>query len=487
MIPHPVRVRFAPSPTGELHVGGLRTALFNWLYARHHGGQFILRLEDTDRERFVPGSEQGIFDALAWLGLTVDEGPAGGGSSGPYVQSARLGGYREAATRLIAAGQAYECTCSPARLQAVRQAQAAARQPTRYDRHCRNLTAAERAAARAHGGSAVVRLRVPESGSLVVTDVIRGPLTFPLATLDDAVLLKSDGFPTYHLAVVVDDHAMAITHVIRAEEWLPSLPKHLLLYQAFGWTAPTFAHIPLLLGRDRTKLSKRHGATAVQHFIAAGYLPAAMLNFLALLGWNPGGDRELMNRDELIRAFSLDRVQPSGAVFDTAKLDWMNLQYLKKLSPADFGDRLVTTIGQTFPAAWQKPKSWTAVLASALRDRIKRFDQAAALVEFVFVRPAPDVASLVPPGRGPHEAADGLRAARSALAAIGPNEWTLTAVHAALDGAGERAMVRWVVRVSVTGQRASPPVYESVALLDQAEALERIDAAIRSLDTAPTA
>lgn len=471
-----VRVRFAPSPTGELHVGGLRTALFNWLFARHHHGRFIVRLEDTDRERFVPGSADRILAALSWLGLDSDEGPGVGGPHGPYVQSERTDLYRQAAQQLLQRGAAYECFCTPDRLEAVRAEQSARRLPTRYDRRCRSLPPDERAQRRLTEPH-VIRLAVPEQGTLTAQDVVRGRLSFSLATVDDQVLLKSDGFPTYHLANVVDDHAMGVTHVIRAEEWLSSLPKHLILYQAFGWTPPVFAHLSLLLGADRSKLSKRHGATSVQQFIEGGYLPEAMLNFLALLGWNPGGDRELMTRAELIAAFSLERVQPSGAVFDRVKLDWMNLQYLKRLPAEEFGHRLVERLAVRFPETPTRSDAWVATLVTAVRDRIKRFADADALVAFAFERPTVKAADLIPKGRSPADAIAALRAAGRALERVPGSAWSVDDIRTALDGAGEGPAVRWAVRVAVTGQHASPPVYDSVALTPRTEVLERLHAA----------
>lgn len=478
-----VRVRFAPSPTGELHVGGLRTALFNWLYARHQGGRFILRIEDTDRERLVPGSADRIMEALSWLGLNCDEGPSVGGANGPYVQSERTAFYQQAARQLLEQGAAYACFCTAERLETARAEQAARHVPTRYDRRCRSLSPDERSR-RCLSEPYVIRLAVPEQGTLTAQDVVRGRLTFSLATVDDQVLLKSDGFPTYHLANVVDDHAMGITHVIRAEEWLSSLPKHLILYQAFGWTPPVFAHLSLLLGADRSKLSKRHGATSVHQFIEAGYLPEAMLNFLALLGWNPGGDRELMSRDELVAAFSLERVQPSGAVFDPAKLDWMNLQYLKRLSAEEFGRRLRARLTVRFPEASNRSDVWIATLVGAVRDRIKRVADVEALVSFTFARPSVNAADLVPKGRTAVETVTALRAAERALEHLSDATWSVETIRTALDGAGESAVVRWAVRVAVTGQRASPPVYDSVALIPRSEALTRLKTAATLLNSA---
>lgn len=336
-----VRVRFAPSPTGALHVGGLRTALFNYLFARQQGGRFILRIEDTDRERYVPGAEQGIVDMLQWAGIDPDEGPHKGGPVGPYRQSERLHLYREAAERLIAAGYAYRAYDTAEELEEMRREQQARGLPPKYDGRHRNLTEAERARFEAQGRKPVVRMRLPERDErIVVNDLVRGKVAFNSAQLDDQVLLKSDGYPTYHLAVVVDDHLMGITHVLRAEEWLPSTPKHLYLYKWLGYPPPQYAHLPLLLNEDRSKMSKRKGDVAAEDYRAKGYLPEALVNFLALLGWSPGDDTELMTMDELIRRFSIERITKAGAVFDREKLNWMNHHYIQKADP----ERLFTLL-----------------------------------------------------------------------------------------------------------------------------------------------
>ncbi|MFI5400989.1 MAG: glutamate--tRNA ligase [SAR324 cluster bacterium] len=329
-----VRVRFAPSPTGELHVGGLRTALFNYLFAKHHGGQFVLRIEDTDRERFVPGAEEGIIDMLHWAGIDPDEGPHKGGGFGPYRQSERLHLYRQSADDLIAQGLAYKAYDTPEELEQMRKQQVVKGLPPKYDGRHRALTDAERRRFEDMGRVPVVRMKLPDRDErIVVDDLVRGKVAFHSKELDDQVLLKSDGFPTYHLAVVVDDHHMGITHVLRAEEWLPSTPKHLYLYKWLGWPEPAYAHLALLLNEDRSKMSKRKGDVAAEAYRAKGYLADALVNFLALLGWSPGDDRELLTREELVREFSIERISKSGAVFDREKLNWMNRQYIQKLDP----------------------------------------------------------------------------------------------------------------------------------------------------------
>jgi len=327
-------VRFAPSPTGYLHVGGARTALFNFLFARHHGGKFILRIEDTDQKRFQAEALQEIFNSLKWLGLQWDEGPEAGGGRGPYFQSQRTGIYHRHAEQLLAAGKAYRCFCSEERLTRMREEQERAKMAngSGYDRHCRLLPEAEVKALLAANAPYVVRLKVPDNRAVVFSDLIRGEISYDSSQLDDLVLLKSDGFPTYHLANVVDDHLMQVTHVLRGDEWIASTPKHMLIYEAFGWQPPLFAHMPVILAADGGKLSKRRGAASVLDYQRAGYLPEALLNFLVLLGWAPGGDREIMTLDEMIAAFSLERVQAKAAVFDETKLEWMNGHYLQQRS-----------------------------------------------------------------------------------------------------------------------------------------------------------
>ncbi|MGA2284712.1 MAG: glutamate--tRNA ligase, partial [Dehalococcoidia bacterium] len=319
-----VRVRFAPSPTGIPHVGNIRTALFNWLFARHEGGGFVLRIEDTDQTRLVSEALDAIVASLRWLGLDWDEGPEVGGPHGPYFQSQRLERYHRAADELIAKDAAYRCYCSPERLEQVRAEQTRRKEPPRYDRRCRFLSDAECAQEEATGIKPVVRFKTPLSGRTEFDDVVRGHVAFENETLDDFVLLKSDGFPTYHLANVVDDHVMEISHVLRADEWLPSTPRHLLLYAALGYAPPVFAHLPMILGPDRAKLSKRHGAVSLLEYKRQGYLPEVMFNFLGLLGWSLDDHTEIISREEFIRHFSLERIVKNPAIFDVEKLTWMN-------------------------------------------------------------------------------------------------------------------------------------------------------------------
>jgi glutamyl-tRNA synthetase len=324
-----VRVRFAPSPTGYLHVGGLRTALYNYLFAKHLGGKFILRIEDTDQSRKVEGAVENLIETLKWSGIDYDEGPDRDGGYGPYVQSQRIELYRRYAQELINKDKAYHCFCTSERLQEVRQKQLAAKLSPSYDRHCRNVSREEAERRVAVGEQHVIRMKIPLEGELSFDDVIRGKVTISHKMIDDQVIIKSDGFPTYHLAVVVDDHLMGITHVIRGEEWLSSVPKHILLYQYFGWEVPVLAHLPLLLNPDKSKLSKRQGDVAVEDYRAKGYLKEAIVNFIAFLGWNPGDEREIFFMEQLIKEFTLERVGKSGAVFNIEKLNWLNQQHIK--------------------------------------------------------------------------------------------------------------------------------------------------------------
>ena len=328
-----VRLRYAPSPTGDPHVGNIRTALWSWLHARRLGGAFVLRLEDTDQSRAVEGSLERIEGSLRWLGIDWDEGPREGGPFGPYVQSERLERYREATDRLLADGNAYRCFCTPEEIDAMRREQQKRRRPPGYTGVCRPLDAGEAAARAASGESHVLRFRMPREGSTTFEDLIRGPITYENRVLDDFVILKSDGYPTYHLAHVVDDHAMEITHVTRGDEWIPSTPRHVRLFEALGYEPPIFVHTPVILGPGGGKLSKRDGAKSVLEYAADGYLPEALLNFLAITGWAPDGSTEIIARDDLVAAFDLARLNPAPATFDTDKLEWMNGVYMRSLPP----------------------------------------------------------------------------------------------------------------------------------------------------------
>ncbi|MBK8946368.1 MAG: glutamate--tRNA ligase [Ignavibacteriae bacterium] len=331
-----IRVRFAPSPTGYLHVGGLRTALYNYLFAKKNNGKFILRIEDTDQSRYVEGAVEKLVNSLKWVGLNYDEGPEVGGNFGPYFQSQRLEIYSSQVQKLLDEKKAYYCFCTPERLSALKEEQQKLKLPqAKYDKHCLHLSKVEIKQKLENGIPKVIRLNVEPNQSVKFSDIVRGIVEFNSDTIDDQILIKSDGFPTYHLANVVDDHLMEISHVIRGEEWLSSTPKHVLLYQHFGWELPQFAHLPLLLNPDKSKLSKRQGDVAVEDYRDKGYLKEALINFVALLGWNFGDDKEFYLIDEMIEKFSLDRVNKSGAVFNVEKLNWLNSQHLRNKSNDD--------------------------------------------------------------------------------------------------------------------------------------------------------
>src|SRR4029079_16326376 len=372
-----LRVRFAPSPTGYLHVGGARTALFNWLLARRHGGTFVLRIEDTDAERSSWEMVAGIVAGLRWLGLDWDEGPDVGGPHAPYFQSERLDKYREHAHTLVRAGRGYYCYCAPEELQAKR-AEAEARGASgTYDRTCLARSSDEIARLEAAGAARAVRFKVPE-GRTAFADLVHGDISFDKPNIEDVVILRSDGQPTYHLSVVVDDIDMAITHVVRGDDHVSNTPKQVLLYEAFGRPVPQFAHVPLILGPDKKRLSKRHGATSVMEYHRLGYLPEAMVNFLALLGWSPGGDREILSRDELISLFTLEGISGGNAVFNPDKLEWFNQQHILRLAPEDLARRVEPLLLEAglWNAELSGPRrDWFLKLLQLVRPRVKRMGQ----------------------------------------------------------------------------------------------------------------
>ena len=460
-----VRVRVAPSPTGDPHCGTGYIALFNYAFARKEGGQFILRIEDTDRARSTRESEEAIFRALHWLGLGWHEGPDCGGPHGPYRQSERSGLYRQHADRLLASGAAYRCFCTPDRLAALREELKRSKaSQLKYDRACLALPDAEVQRRLEAGEPHVVRLRVPE-GATTYRDRLRGDITFQNATIDDQVLLKSDGFPTYHLANVVDDHLMAISHVIRAEEWITSTPKHVLLYDAFGWPMPEFIHMPLLRNKDRSKISKRKNPVSLEWYRDQGYLPEALLNFLGLMGFSMPDEAEIFSLDQMVAAFSWDRVKTSGPVFDLDKLDWLNGMYLRNMSVDTLADRLAGFA----PLAASAPRDTLLRIVPLIQERLKRlneFDQWAAFFFADTLDYAPD--ALVAKKSSPEEALAILDAAATTLGQI--DTWDAPALEAALrtlpDQLGVKAKVVFMtLRVAVTGSPTSPPLFESLEIL----------------------
>ena len=387
-----MRTRFAPSPTGFLHVGNLRTVLYAFLVAKQSKGDFLVRIEDTDQARSVPGAIESMLRTLHWSGIHPDEGVmldqgkiSDKGNRGPYVQSQRLDIYKKYADELLKKGSAYRCFCKPERLEQMREDQQKRKEAPMYDRLCCSLSDEEVQKKVDAGEPHVLRLKIPRSEKITFTDDIRGNLTFMGHTVDDQVLMKSDGFPTYHLAHVVDDHLMDIDIVIRGEEWLSSLPKHLLLFQELGWKPPRYAHVPLLLNKDRTKLSKRQNDVAAEDYIEKGYLPEALLNFLALLGWNPGTSEEIFSMDELVENFSIERVQKSGAIFDTDKLDWLQGQWIRKIPVNEFADRIRPVVAERFKEAGKD--SDFEKKAALIQDRLTFFPEAVEMMSFFYEAP----------------------------------------------------------------------------------------------------
>lgn len=479
-----VRVRFAPSPTGAPHIGNLRTALFNWLWAKHNDGKFILRVEDTDQAREVDNGLELIMESLRFLGMDWDEGPDIGGAYGPYHQSERLALYKKYADELIAQGAAYYCYCTPDELKQMRAEQEARGEPTRYDRRCRRLTPEQRAEREAKGLSRVVRLAVPLEGSTTLPDFIHGDITIPNADVDDQVLLKSDGFPTYHMAVVVDDHLMEITHVMRGDEWISSFPKHILLYNAFGWTPPQFGHMPVVLGSDKKKLSKRHGATSITQFRDEGYLVEALVNFMALLGWAYDGERELFSRAELIQAFTLDHIHSSPAVLDRAKLDWMNGHYIRALKTDELAERLLPFLTR---AGIEADLATMQKIAPLAQERIKRLDEIAPLVDFIFADEIQYDPKLLLGNK--MNAAESLNALRNAgevldhFASFDDEH----ALEQELRAASEKLNLKpaqffGILRVAVTGKMVTPPLVGMIKVMGKDKVMRRVEKALRLLE-----
>lgn len=475
----PVRTRIAPSPTGIAHVGTLYIALFNYAFAKSHDGQFLVRIEDTDRNRFVAGAEDVIFEALDWAGIKPDESVQHGGDVGPYRQSERLELYQQYADQLIESGNAYYCFCSPERLQDMRQAQQRAQQPPKYDRHCWHTYTLDEAKQKiAAGEPHVVRMRVPE-GVTQWQDRIRDTVQIDNAQVDDQVIVKSDGFPTYHLAVVVDDHLMGVTHVMRGEEWISSTPKHILLYSMLGWELPEFAHMPLLRNPDKSKLSKRKNDVSILSYKEKGYLPEALLNFLMLLGWShPAGKEFPISLDEFVTSFSLDRMQKTGPVFDTDKLDWMNGKYLREvLSREEVLQRLQPYLPSDVPI------TKVSAMLELVLDRMRTLTEFEELTAF-FYRPIDVDPALLTKKSDADSVRIQLQHTRTALEKL--SEWNTEKIESVLRDLHQKfdwkkSQYFMMVRVTVTGRMATPPLFETMAVIDQDEVLRRFDAAMQLL------
>lgn len=482
-----MRTRFPPSPTGMLHVGSLRTALYNELIARQTKGTFVLRIEDTDQERQVAGAVENFLDSFAWAGVVPDEGVmyvdgkiGEKGPRGPYTQSKRTEIYRSHCDRLIEGGHAYRCFCTKERLEEMRKKQEERKQAPMYDRHCTHLSAEEIAAKLESGEPHVVRLKVPHERTVEFDDAVRGLVSFKGHTVDDQVLMKSDGFPTYHLANVVDDHLMEIDLVLRGEEWLSSTPKHILLYEAFGWTPPRFGHLPLLLNADKSKLSKRQGSVSVSEYVNKGYLPEAMINFLALLGWNPGTEQDVFTKEELIAQFSLERVQKAGAVFDLQKLDWLQGQWMRKLPVDEFERRCRESAAGELPEV-SNDQSLAAKIA-LIRERVTFFSEAATMLRPFYRAPeSVSVELLANPKQKvtPELLPDILSTLIATLEAVPESDWNDQALLALLKTKGEEkgwklGQTLWPLRAALTGQPFSPGATEMAAVLGKAETIKRL-------------
>lgn len=482
-----IRVRYAPSPTGDPHVGNIRNAIFTWLFARHHGGAFILRVEDTDQSRLVEGSIERQFDALRWLGLNWDEGPEVGGDYGPYFQSQRLESYQQISERLIASGHAYRCFCSTERLSDIRSEQQRRKQNAGYDRHCRNLSEGERLELEDSGIAPVVRFKMPLDGVTKVVDVVRGEVEFENQLVDDFVMLKSDGFPTYHLANVVDDHNMEISHVIRSEEWLPSYPRHALIYDALDWEPPKFVHTPMVLAPDKSKLSKRHGATSVLEYREMGYVPEAMVNFLALLGWSLDDKTEIISTEDLIRHFSLERIRASGAIFNIEKLNWMNGAYLRAMSVEDVADALLAYWSEYPPEQLKElpDKEYTTRIVPLIQERLKTLRDAAPLIPFFFSDGVEYEASkLIQKDMDAEGTKQGLQVAFDGLSALA--SFDSDSIEGVLRPMAKELNVKagqlfGSLRIATTGLDVAPPLFGAMEILGRERTLADISKAIEAL------
>ena len=493
----PVRVRFAPSPTGFLHIGGVRTALFNWLFARHYGGQFILRIEDTDEKRFVQDAADDIMSSMRWVGINWDEGPDIGGPHVPYVQSERkaLGIYQRPADNLVASGHAYKCFVTPEEEEAMRAAWAAkGERPERFRFRGpeRDWTPAQVAEAEASGKPFTIRLKVPFDGATSFSDLVRGgdQITISNADLYDLVLLKTSGMPTYHLAHLVDDHIMGVTHVIRGEEWVPSAPYHIMLYHAFGWQMPTFAHVPNILRQDgKGKLSKRKDDVSTNRFWERGYLPEAMFNYLSLQGWSYDDKTEIMSREEIVERFTIDRVQASPARWNPDKLKDMNGIYIRSLPATDVADLLMPYMvkaGMIADPPQAKDRSYLEQMTPLIHERLEELQQAPELLAFFFqdtISYEPKL--LIQKQMDAARSVDILRAAHAALNSI--ENWTISEIEEHLRALVESLGVKpgqlfGSIRVAVSGRTVAPPLFDTLAVLGRDRSLARIAAAAVSLE-----
>jgi len=475
-----IRVRFAPSPTGLLHVGSLRSGLYNYLFGRHCGGTIVLRIEDTDRTRFVEGAEQNMIEMFDWCGITFDEGPHVGGNYGPYRQSERTDIYREHVGFLLERERAYYAFDTAEELDRMRERQQKAGIAPKYDRtSMRNqftLGRDETERLLASGTEHVVRLFVPLTGETRTIDLVRGESTFSNRTIDDQILLKSDGFPTYHLANIVDDHLMAITHVIRGEEWLPSLPKHVILYDAFEWEKPQFAHLPLLLGPTRKKLSKRDGDVSVQEYRDKGYLPEALVNFVALLGWNPTADREIFTMSEMVAMFDLAKVNKAGAIFDRQKLDWMNGMYLRSLPVARLADDAIPLLAASGFA--DVDRSYVERVIDLVKERINFVHDVPTFADYMF-GPVREFDADYDAKHWKEETSDQMTELAARLTTIDEADWNVPMIEEVVRayaeelGLGAGKLIH-PLRLSITGKKVGAGMFETMTVLGRSQSIDRI-------------
>ena len=477
-----VRTRIAPSPTGIAHLGTAYTAMRNLAIARQNGGKFIIRIEDTDRQRYVEGAVEVIFEAMAWLGLLHDEGPDKGGLHAPYTQSERLPIYQEHANQLLKSGKAYYCFCTKERLDKLRLDQQAQKQLPRYDKFCRNLDpsqAANRAATEPH----VIRLKVPETGVTTCQDSVRGAIEFENSGIDDQVLLKTDAYPTYHLAVVVDDHLMGITHIIRGEEWLSSTPKHILLYRSFGWQLPVFAHLPIIRNKDHSKMSKRKNDVSILSHRDKGYLPEAVLNFMALMGWSHPDKKELFSLSEFLRLFTLERITLTAPVYDLDKLNWLNGQYIRMLSDAELAKRLAPSEANGGVGFIPKdcPKDMVQQILPLIKERLVTLKDFEDLTAFFYRDITVDQTILTKKSTA-DEVKSQLIATRTVLEGIDDKDWTSEKIEEKIRSLAETKSWKpgqyfMMLRIAVTGKTATPPLFETMAVLGREKVLLRLSPA----------
>ncbi len=481
-----VRVRYAPSPTGLQHIGSVRTALFNYLFAKSLGGSFILRLEDTDRTRYSEQYVKNLYDTFRWLGFYWDEGPDIGGQVGPYIQSERFPLYREHAMRLVEMGKAYYCFCADTSAKKDEHSEEEAADQTSagfgYPRTCRNIDPSEAKKRAESGESHVIRLKIPLDGVTAFDDLLLGRIEWKNADVNpDPVLLKSDGFPTYHLANVVDDHLMGITHVLRAQEWIPSAPLHMIMYSAFGWDPPQLCHLPMVHGEDGHKLSKRHGATAVDEFRKKGYLEAALINYVAMLGCSYEDGRDLYTLDDLAKLFTLGHINKAPAVFDYVRLEWFNGQYIRQLAVSELASRILPFLADAGLVSSPPDPEQSAVIQAAvpmIKERLKYLSDAAPMLRYLFAEPElPEAVEFIPKKLDQVRAAELLGIAAGVVKDIDPADET--ACEAAFRGAAEKSGAKlgdlmMPLRVAVTGSRVSPPLFESIRLIGMEKTLTRI-------------